>query len=256
MVFVRSARFFVLPAEASAKEGAFPPMLARHAVLSIPAISLRLSLSCCNQNKQSSFHSPYTLPSSVSRKSFACHSYENCRGVYQQFPFWNYELCARQPVFLPLCALCIRRLPRQGRVTSALAFSFNFQLWTLNRNLPPTYLLSSHTLAHSFAQQKTQPFSFQSFPHSLSKNTRGGGRGVMVSSRRSVFSAPSVLSPIASFDLQLFDRRSRSCRDPVGASMRSSLRLSAKSFRMRSSAKRVHNSFRMRSSKNTRLKVL
>ena len=34
------------------------------------------------------FHSPYTLPSSVSRKSFACHSYENCRRVYQQFPFW------------------------------------------------------------------------------------------------------------------------------------------------------------------------
>ncbi len=31
---------------------------------------------------------PYTLPSSVSRNSFVCHSYENCRGVYQQFPFW------------------------------------------------------------------------------------------------------------------------------------------------------------------------
>src|SRR5216683_1554034 len=33
-------------------------------------------------------HSPYTLPSSVSRNSFVCHSYENCRGVYQQFPIW------------------------------------------------------------------------------------------------------------------------------------------------------------------------
>jgi hypothetical protein len=33
-------------------------------------------------------HLPYTLPSSVCRKSFVCHSYENCRGVYQQFPFW------------------------------------------------------------------------------------------------------------------------------------------------------------------------
>src|SRR5229473_722610 len=30
---------------------------------------------------------PYTLPSSVSRKSCSCQSYENCRGVYQQFPF-------------------------------------------------------------------------------------------------------------------------------------------------------------------------
>ena len=35
------------------------------------------------------FHLPYTLPSSVSRNSFVCHSYENSRGVYQQFPFWN-----------------------------------------------------------------------------------------------------------------------------------------------------------------------
>ena len=45
-------------------------------------------------------HLPYTLPSSVSRKSCVCHSYapfasrtflrdENCRGVYQQFPTWN-----------------------------------------------------------------------------------------------------------------------------------------------------------------------
>jgi hypothetical protein len=37
----------------------------------------------------SAFRLPYTLPSSVSRNPFVCHSYENCRGVYQQFPFWN-----------------------------------------------------------------------------------------------------------------------------------------------------------------------
>src|SRR6266851_4034169 len=36
-------------------------------------------------------HSPYTLPSSVSRKSFACHSYENTRGVEVFFPFRNGE---------------------------------------------------------------------------------------------------------------------------------------------------------------------
>ena len=35
------------------------------------------------------FHLPYALPSSVSRKPIVCHSYENCRGVYQQFPSWN-----------------------------------------------------------------------------------------------------------------------------------------------------------------------
>src|SRR5947209_3307359 len=33
------------------------------------------------------FHLPYLLPSSVSRNPFVPHSYENCRGVYQQFPF-------------------------------------------------------------------------------------------------------------------------------------------------------------------------
>ncbi len=35
---------------------------------------------------------PYTLPSSVSCNPFGCHSYESCRGVYQQFPFWNSPL--------------------------------------------------------------------------------------------------------------------------------------------------------------------
>jgi len=35
------------------------------------------------------FQVPYSLPRSVSSKSFACHSCENCRGVYQLFPLWN-----------------------------------------------------------------------------------------------------------------------------------------------------------------------
>ncbi len=47
-----------------------------------PSVSPRL-WGCCI------FHSPYTLPSSVSRKSFACHSYENTGGVGVFFPFWN-----------------------------------------------------------------------------------------------------------------------------------------------------------------------
>jgi len=37
------------------------------------------------------FHSLYTLPSSVASNSFACHSYENCRGVGVFFPFWNWR---------------------------------------------------------------------------------------------------------------------------------------------------------------------
>src|SRR6266852_7005198 len=39
-------------------------------------------------------HSPYTLPSSVSRISFICHSYENTGGVGVFFPFWNSPSCA------------------------------------------------------------------------------------------------------------------------------------------------------------------
>jgi hypothetical protein len=34
----------------------------------------------------------HALSFSVSRKSFTCHSYENNRGVYQLFPFWNLRL--------------------------------------------------------------------------------------------------------------------------------------------------------------------
>ena len=34
-------------------------------------------------------HFPYTLPFYVSRKSFICQSYENCRGGGVCFPFWN-----------------------------------------------------------------------------------------------------------------------------------------------------------------------
>src|SRR5437899_3928724 len=38
---------------------------------------------------QPTSHLPYTLPSSVSRNPFVCHSYENYRGCGVFFPFWN-----------------------------------------------------------------------------------------------------------------------------------------------------------------------
>src|SRR5580693_8329708 len=53
------------------------------------------------RSRPTSSHSPYTLPSSVCRKSFACHSYENTGGsigissqksssiTKSPFPFWN-----------------------------------------------------------------------------------------------------------------------------------------------------------------------
>ena len=65
-------------------------MPARHAVLLTPSVSLRPSqLPCYKQHEQTNFHSPYTLPSSVSCKSCVCHSYANTRGVGVFFPFWN-----------------------------------------------------------------------------------------------------------------------------------------------------------------------
>ena len=127
-------------------------------------------------------HLPYLLPSSVSYNSFVCHSYENCRGVYQQFPFRNYELCARQPdqfarscrSFLPLWALS---------VLWDLCVSLFFQLSTLDSQplFPPTHLLSFQIFAHSFALsctfKKTQLVSFQAIPDSLPKNSVCGEGG-------------------------------------------------------------------------------
>jgi hypothetical protein len=46
---------------------------------------------------------PYTLPSSVSCKSFVSHSYENCRGGGLFFPFWN-STPSDQRSYLPLCS--------------------------------------------------------------------------------------------------------------------------------------------------------
>jgi hypothetical protein len=92
-------------------------------------------------------HLPYLLPSSVSRKSFACHSYENCRGAYQQFPFWNASA------------------PSEAAGRSSLAAILKFFLFK-----------SLRTLLRS---RKTQLVSFQALPNSLPKTTRGGGEGMV-----------------------------------------------------------------------------
>src|SRR6266702_5895555 len=72
-------------------------MRPRHAVLPTLPLSLRpvLSPSLTPITRQTPripsfvFKVLRTLSFSVSRKSCRCRSYENCRGVYQQFPFWN-----------------------------------------------------------------------------------------------------------------------------------------------------------------------
>jgi len=133
------------------------------------------------------FHLPYTLPSSVSCNPFVCHSYENCRGVYQQFPFWN-ELTPPAPT-----------LPKSRRHSSLATYSSSF-------------FSNSCALFCAFLHpQKTQPPCLQSFPHSASKkhNHPGWGEaGAMLNSRRSV----SVHSRFF-FRPSTFDGRSRPPRD-------------------------------------------
>src|SRR5260370_8967036 len=77
---VRSVRFFP----------ALVTMLVRHVVPITPSLPVRLApLLGYKQNEQTNFHSPYTLPSSVSCRSGVCHSYENTGGGGVFFPFWN-----------------------------------------------------------------------------------------------------------------------------------------------------------------------
>ncbi len=130
-----------------------------------------------------------TLPSSVSRKSRVCHSYENCRGVYQQFPIWNVPRpCrgtrpCRNPSILHfrLCELCLSAdsvlipgSPHSPLFTdhcplSPIPFLFTF-LRTLLHCAKP-YLLSFHAILDS------------------SHKTPGGGGGSITKTKRKT--APS-----------------------------------------------------------------
>jgi hypothetical protein len=86
-----------------------------------------------------SSHLPYTLPSSVSRKSFICHSYENAGGVGVFFPFWDTPTCRR----------------------------FDVQTFP--------YPLSFQSLANSFACRKNSTPFFSSDSELFAKNHPGWG---------------------------------------------------------------------------------
>jgi hypothetical protein len=103
---------------------------------------------CQHSNVQTSFtpnspssHLPYTLPSSVSRKSFTCRSYENTGGVGVFFPFWDTPTCRR----------------------------FDVQTFSLS----PAF---SNSCALFCAQQKLNSFLFKRFC-TLSQKPPGGGGG-------------------------------------------------------------------------------
>src|SRR5213593_613562 len=150
-------------------------MLASHAVLLTPSVSLRViqPLSCAEIMRETPlipffvFKSLRTLSFSVSRKSCVCHSYENCRGVYQQFPIWNAPRpCrgtrpCRNPSILHfrLCELCVNSgfsslATVQGSL-SAFAYPLSFQI-----------------LADSFALTQTSTLLFSSNSKLFAQNTR------------------------------------------------------------------------------------
>src|SRR5260370_25291049 len=191
-------------------------MRPRHAVLLTPSISLRpvLSPSRTPITRQTPLIPSFvfkvlrTLPSFVSRKSCSCHSYANCRGVYQQFPFWNSILANQQTIsysLSPNYRIC--HTSENSPVSPIIATDPKTHLsnpcichtsdtlppgwhWPLRRsdfhtrkrsNDSSNYPLSSFfsyscalfcTILHA---PKNQPFCFQWIPRSLPKTTRGGG---------------------------------------------------------------------------------
>ncbi len=131
-----------------------------------------------------------TLPSSVSCKSFACHSYENCRGAYRQFPIWNAPRPSRgtRPCRNPsilhfrLCELC---------VLSGLCVNSGFSSFaTVHGSLSTfAYPLSFQILADSFARCKTiSPFF--SCNSGLFAQNRGGEGSTTETKRRMAPSRP------------------------------------------------------------------
>src|SRR6266478_2379204 len=112
-------------------------------------------------------HLPYVLPSCVSRNPFVCHSYENCRGVYQQFPFWNSTFARSAHYRSKIPTWSERDTPNTPLVLNFFSFRF------------------LRTLLHFLYSPKTKLFSFQEITHSLTK-TQGWGRGLLFFAGRSL----------------------------------------------------------------------
>src|SRR6266705_2192253 len=164
-------------------------MRPRHAVLPTPSLSLRpvLSRSRTPITRQTPLIPSFvfkllrTLSFSVSRKSCRCRSYENCRGVYQQFPFWN-SILANQGIHsaipYPLspnsCICHTSDIPPGGGIgLSDARTSTSASVPTV----PPAinYPLYFQTLAHSFALTKTSTLLFSIASALFAKNHPGWG---------------------------------------------------------------------------------
>jgi hypothetical protein len=160
----------------------FPALPAMPARLPRASMGHAVLLTLPSDGNRPSWSYPYTGTLSP-LISFVSHSYENTRGVGVFFPFWNSPILTRGSTSSPGTACRFFRSARSAfSVASALnpCFSFDFQPSTFN--FQPSHPLSPF-LAHSCAlfcaflhSTKSQLFSFQAIPHSLSK-TPGVGEG-------------------------------------------------------------------------------
>ncbi|SRR6266481_735940 len=66
------------------------------------------------------FRIHFQVPCLASRKSFICHSYENCRGGYQQFPFRTSHGWPEKTLSIPFIFILLRTLRRNDYRVSAL----------------------------------------------------------------------------------------------------------------------------------------
>src|SRR6266571_1085438 len=193
-------------------------MLARHAVLLTPSVSLRLiqPLSCaqithaCPEQRRETPRIPFfifkslrTLSFSVSRKSCVCRSYENGRVCT------NNSHSGTAPINLPLnyfdggasrffrsahsafSATGVRPDP-VAALNPFFLSTFNSQLSTLG--LPIPYPLSFQTLAYSPALTKNSTLFFSSNSGLFRENTRGWDSPFLLSSRLASPEAPCALA--------------------------------------------------------------
>jgi hypothetical protein len=134
----------------------------------------------------------HTLSFSVSRKSLICRSYENSRGVYQLFPFWN----SRKVWPCEFCRFLITHLSNSLPLTlfrsahpvkdahpsrvrcggRGILLRCSFPCYNFH------YLLCVYALAHSFAlfctHAKLNPFLFMRF-RTLCEKRPGGVGGTL-----------------------------------------------------------------------------
>src|SRR6266568_4264614 len=169
-------------------------MRPRHAVLPTPSGSLRpvLSRSRTPITRQTPLIPSFvfkvlrTLPSSVSRKSCRCRSYENWRGVYQQFTFRNSILANQETTGYSLSPNS--RICHTSDNSPGVALASPTGHGPLPRSyfhtrsvptIPPTinYPLSFHILAHSFALTKKSTLLFSIASPLFAQKHRGVGEG-------------------------------------------------------------------------------